>query len=58
MKMVFTLDIEDNRVKNHLDAAKLLKLMICDVEQGRSGGFIRNNETGEEKERWSVEIVR
>ena len=58
MKLCLMLDVDDNLVKNRIDASKVIRLVAASIEQGASNGFIRNNETGDESSRWDLEVSR
>ncbi len=57
MKITLSLDIDDMPIANRADMSSLIRLVACDIEQGSSDGHIRNNKTGNESNRWSLQIA-
>lgn len=58
MKIDLSIDIDDKLVSDRTDISKLIRLITCDVEQGSSSGFIRDNSTGNEGNRWSLQVSK
>jgi hypothetical protein len=58
MKINLSIDVDDKLVSNRNDISSLIKLVSCDIEQGSSSGFIRDNSTGNESNRWSLQVAK
>lgn len=57
MKLQIAIEVDDELVKNHREMSSLIKMIACDIQQGHSGGFIRNPHTGSESNRWELNVV-
>lgn len=58
MKIDLSIDIDDKLISDRTDLSKIIRLITCDVEQGSSSGFIRDNGTGNESNRWSLQVAK
>jgi hypothetical protein len=55
--LTITIKADREMASDAREASNLISMIALDIHQGLTGGFIRNQKTGEENGRWELNVV-